>query len=209
MKTAANCESQCKMHYLLNRSSTCRTHMAAHYVGHACPRVGYTSARARTVQTERRRAAVYRWRPNPPPHPTAPRCGAIRGPHRAGTSRGPVRRPFGEPPQSGRVVHATTGPSGPRARARHGVRAPRQVPRDRTDRTRNTESESAPRHTRVGPAAGSPSLKPPEPGQSRGGTVGTGREGRGARDSPGRSPRARQAPLPLNHSDLGSGETTR
>lgn len=49
MKTAANCESQCKMHYLLNRSSTCRTQMAAHHVGHACPRVGYTSARARSV----------------------------------------------------------------------------------------------------------------------------------------------------------------
>lgn len=115
MKTAANCESQCKMHYLLNRSSTRRTHMAAHYVGHVCPRVGYTSARARTVSTERRRAAVSRWRTNPPPRRTA-----------AVTPTGDGRRRYegftgsGSVPQSASLQRAASSgrvAAGPRSRA--------------------------------------------------------------------------------------------
>lgn len=118
MKTAANCESQCKMHYLLNRSSTRRTHMAAHYVGHACPRVGYTSARARTVSTERRRAAVSRWRTNPPPRRTACRRSSAveryEGFSPATAFPRGSRRPFREPP---RAVASPRGPdpSDPRA----------------------------------------------------------------------------------------------
>lgn len=136
MKTAANCESQCKMHYLLNRSSTRRTQMAAHYVGHACPRVGYTSARARNVSDVLARRCHGGGQTR---HLAGLPFGAIRGYHRRPAVRAAERRrPFREPPSSGRVVDLSLSPSGERARRPAPVSSLRPGDRPRLGTGRRT-----------------------------------------------------------------------
>lgn len=160
MKTAAKCESQCKMHYLLNRSSTRRTHMAAHHVGHACPRVGYTSARARTVL----RNVVAR------------RClGGGQTRHLAGlppsleggdtrAHRPPPRGADGVPSESRLRAVASSGPLTVRAgptRSPTGSTAPHGTAKSRprpspplTDRTRSSQEAASVVTSGEGPSAG-------------------------------------------------------
>lgn len=230
MKTAANCESQCKMHYLLNRSSTCRTHMAAHYVGHACPRVGYTSARARTVSTERRRAAVSRWRTNPPPRRTAPRRPwvggiAIRGSSPAAgclvTRESPRSASLQRAASSGRVVggalrsRGRLGPPGLRARlpSRYGtVASPKASVPAPTVGPHSVSVSARPSPWCAGAFGPSVEPQPPEE-ETAAQREPAGRHFRGTRSArpecgrrTGAGPRGAARTY---HSDLGSGEITR
>lgn len=170
-----------------------------------------------------------RWRSNPPPRWTASltRGGRYEGSPAAPSGRG--RRPFREPPSSGRVVGPAHRPSGP-TRSPTGSTAPHGTAKSRprpspplTDRTRSSQEAASVVTSGEGPSAGRADRRrrvrararaPETTGRTRlGAAPGTPRK-RGSADGAPRDhifrPRIRRDyPLDLSISASGGKETNK